>query len=149
MPSQLRAFTTQYVIFATIISHCSLSSQWAYIFPKDVINSSLPTTALRKGTCPGSIFVFFAIVFAKLFWWKRLTNLKYVFCNKLNCMPSQLRAVTTQYVIFTTIISLSSLYSQWGYIFPKDVIHGLFHNFVWHLSTSHEDLLHPVSEQLH
>jgi hypothetical protein len=68
MPSQLRAFTTQYVIFATIISHSSLSSQWAYIFPKDVINSSLPTTALRKGNCPGSIFVFFAIVFAKLSW---------------------------------------------------------------------------------
>ena len=33
MPSQLRAVITLYVI--TIISHFSLCSQWAYIFPKD------------------------------------------------------------------------------------------------------------------
>ena len=130
MPSQLRAVTTQYVVCTTIIYHFLRFAGSGLIFSLWIL-LNLRKNCIKKGQFIQESFSSFLPLFLPNFPGESASPNKIKpFCNKLNSMPSQLRAVTIQYVIFTTIISLSSLYSQWGYIFPKDVIHGLFHNFV-------------------
>ena len=130
MPSQLRAVTTQYVVCTTIIYHFLRFAGSGLIFSLWIL-LNLRKNCIKKGQFFQEAFSSFLPLFLPNFPGESASPNKIKrFCNKLNYMPTQLRAATTQYVIFTTIISLSSLYSQWGYIFPKDVIHGLFDNFV-------------------